>query len=252
MQFVVRAGVIVAGAMAVAGCGGGGSVSGYDSVVVFAAASLTEAFGEISEEFTNANPDIDVTLNLAGSSDLVAQIAEGAPADVFAAADLTTMDALVAAGDSRGEPVVFATNRAEIIVAPGNPEQVSGLADLTRDDLVVVQCAPEVPCGRYAEDILERAGVTVTPQSLEENVRSVVTKVVLGEADAGIVYATDVLAAGDDAFGVEVPVDSNIDAQYPITVTADAVNPDGAQAFVDFVTGPEGRRILASYGFGAP
>ena len=151
-----------------------------------------------------------------------------------------------------GDPVVFATNRAEIIVAPGNPEGISGVVDLGRDDLIVVQCAVEVPCGRYAQEIVDRAGVAVTPRSFEENVRSVATKVVLGEADAGIVYVTDVRAAGEDATGVGIPAESNVVAEYPIVVTADSSNRSAAERFVEFVTGPQGRRILTSYGFGTP
>jgi molybdate transport system substrate-binding protein len=246
----VVAGLAVAGLV---GCGSDGTTANESgSLVVFAAASLTDAFGEIADEFVGANPGTDVTLNLGGSSDLVAQIVEGAPADVFAAADLTTMDRLVQSGEVSGDAIVFATNRAQIIVAPGNPEGISGVADLARDDLIVLQCAVEVPCGRYAQEIQDRAGVTSRPQSFEENVRSVATKVVLGEADAGIVYATDVKAAGGDAAGVEIAAAHNVVAEYPIAVTAATSNRPGADAFVQFVTGPQGRRILMSYGFGTP
>jgi molybdate transport system substrate-binding protein len=126
------------------------------------------------------------------------------------------------------------------------------VADLANPDLIVVLCAPEVPCGKYAAKVFEQAGVSVTPKSLEENVKAVVTKVTLGEADAGIVYLTDVTAAGDKAEGVEIPADINVVAEYPIAVTKDAPNAEGAQAFVDFVNGEQGRKILASYGFVAP
>ena len=147
---------------------------------------------------------------------------------------------------------MFATNLAEIIVGAGNPEGITGVADLANDDLIVVLCAPEVPCGRYAAQIFENAGVAVTPKSLEENVRAVVTKVALGEVDAGIVYTTDVTAAGAETEGVEIPADINVVAEYPIAVTEEAPNAEGAQAFIDFVTGEQGQEILASYGFLAP
>jgi molybdate transport system substrate-binding protein len=241
--------------LAVTGCGSddsdGPSVSSTD-VTVFAASSLTAAFTEIGEAFTAQNPDVDVTFNFAASSELVTQIGQGAPADIFASADLDNMTRLTDVGDAGSEPVVFTTNLAEIIVAPGNPEGITGVADLADDDLVVVQCAPEVPCGAYAARIFENAGVTVTPKSLEENVKAVVTKVTLGEADAGIVYATDVIAAGDDAEGVEVPADVNVVAEYPIALTAEAPNAEGGEAFIEFVTGEVGQEILESYGFVAP
>jgi molybdate transport system substrate-binding protein len=162
------------------------------------------------------------------------------------------MTKLTDARQNANEPVVFATNIAEIIVAPGNPKGITGVADLANPDLIVVQCAPEVPCGKYAAQIYENAGVTVTPKSLEENVKAVVTKVTLGEVDAGIVYATDVTAAGADAAGVEIPEDINVVAEYPIAAVAESANADGARAFIDFVLSEQGQKILASYGFLAP
>jgi molybdate transport system substrate-binding protein len=221
-------------------------------ITVFAAASLTAAFTEIGDAFTAEHPDANVVLNFAASSELVTQIGEGAPADVFASADLGNMTKLTDAGQTATGPVVFATNIAEIIVAPGNPNGITGVADLASPELIVVQCAPEVPCGKYAAQIHENAGVTVTPKSLEENVKAVVTKVTLGEADAGIVYATDVTAAGADAEGVEIPRDVNVVAEYPIATVAESANAGGAQAFVDFVLSDQGQKILASYGFRAP
>ena len=224
----------------------------HRDVTVFAAASLTAAFTEIGDAFMVEYPETNVVFSFAGSSDLVAQIGEGAPADVFAAADLSTMARVTDAGQTASEPRVFATNIAEIIVGAGNPSGITGVADLADADLIVVQCAAEVPCGKYAALIYENAGVTVTPKSLEENVKAVVTKVTLGEADAGIVYATDVTAAGDDADGVEIPDDINVVAEYPIATLAEASNTEGAQAFIDFVLSEQGRTILGSYGFLAP
>jgi molybdate transport system substrate-binding protein len=235
--------------LAAASCNG--DHDGSREVVVFAAASLTGAFTELGDAFTEMNPQTSVTFSFAASSELVAQIIEGAPADVYASADLTNMSRLADAGADASDPVVFATNRSEIIVAPGNPLGIGGLEDLA-DDLIIVTCAPQVPCGAYAAQIFANAGVAVTPDSFEENVKAVVTKVMLGEADAGIAYATDVAAAGDRAAGVEIPPEVNVVAEYPIAVTAEAPNPDGAQAFVDFVVSDTGQAILSTYGFTSP
>jgi molybdate transport system substrate-binding protein len=221
-------------------------------VTVFAAASLTEAFTEVGEAFEAAHPDAKVTFNFAASSELVTQIAEGAPADVFASADQNNMSKLTDAGDNGSEPVVFTTNLAQIIVGPGNPKAITGVGDLAQEDLLVISCAPEVPCGRYAQQILDHAEVTVEFKSLEENVRAVVSKVTLGEADAGIVYVTDVINAGDAAEGVAIPDDMNVVAEYPIAVTEEAPNPEAAQAFIDVVNSAEGQAILQSYGFASP
>jgi molybdate transport system substrate-binding protein len=224
-----------------------GSAGSDGAVTVFAAASLTDAFAELGEAFGAANPGTDLVFGFASSSDLARQISEGAPADVFVSADLANMAKIVDA--VAAEPVVFATNRAEIVVAPGNPLGVTGVDDLAEQDLVLVVCAPEVPCGRYAQQVFDNAGVPFVADSLEENVRAVLTKVRLGEADAGIVYATDVLAAGDAATGVEIPDDVNVVAEYPIALLSDD---DVAAAFVRFVQGPDGRSVLARHGFGAP
>jgi molybdate transport system substrate-binding protein len=162
------------------------------------------------------------------------------------------MDKLVTAGLNGTEPVVFATNLLTIIVAPGNPLGIIGLTDLADRALKTVICAPEVPCGSYANQIFTAADVTVTPVSLEQNVRGVATKVTAGEADAGIVYVTDVIAAGDAADMVEIPDDVNVIAEYPIATVAGSPEQDVDDAFIDFLTGPEGQAILAEHGFGAP
>ena len=221
-------------------------------ITVFAAASLTESFTEIGEAFSAANPDATATFSFDASSALVQQITEGAPADVFASADTNNMDKLVDAGLNGSEPEIFATNLLTIIVAPGNPLGVTGVADLADADIKTVICAPEVPCGNYANQLFTTAGVTVTPVSLEQNVRGVVTKVTAGEADAGIVYVTDVIAAGDDAAMVEIPEDINVLAQYPIASVAASQLQDVGEAFIDFLLGAEGQAILADDGFGAP
>ncbi|HYN33286.1 MAG TPA: molybdate ABC transporter substrate-binding protein [Ilumatobacteraceae bacterium] len=231
-----------------AGCGRDSGRS--DQITIFAPSSLTEVFAAMGDAYARDNPDADPNFTFASSSDLARQIIEGAPADVFASADLANMTKVTDAGVTDADPVVFATNRAEIIVAPGNPLGLAGVEDLASDDLVVVVCAPEVPCGTYADEVFDNSGVEVTPDSLEENVKAVVTKVTLGEADAGIVYVTDVIAAGPAATGVAIPDDINVVAEYPIVTIGDAG--PAAQDFVDFVLRPKGQAILEGFGFGAP
>ncbi len=218
-------------------------------VVVFAASSLTEAFTEMGTAFKVDNPEANVTLNFAGSGDLVTQITEGAPADLFASADDTNMTRLTDAGESVGDPVSIARNTMEIIVEKGNPKSITGVADLVRSDLIVVLCAETVPCGSGAATVLENAGVTVSPKSLEDKVKGVVTKVSAGEADAGIVFVTDVSSAKGSADGVEIPADINVINSYPMVLTKEATNPAAAEAFEDFVATDAGQAILAKYGF---
>jgi molybdate transport system substrate-binding protein len=228
----------------------GSTVSG--EITVFAAASLTGSFTAIGEAFRKANPDAKVTFSFAASSALVQQINEGAPADVYASADQANMKKLTDAANSTDEPEVFATNELEIITGPGNPKGIAEVADLANPDLIVVTCGPDVPIGKYSAEVFTKAGVTVTPKSYEADVKAVVNKVTLGEADAGIVFATDVEAAGDKATGVEIPDDLNVIATYPIAVTKAVKNADVADAFVAFVLGDEGQAILADAGFTGP
>lgn len=248
--------LVIASALCVllllSGCGSDTSDTSEigDEVTIFAASSLTEAFDALGAAYTAENPDADLTFTYASSSDLARQVIEGAAADVFASADLGNMAKVTDAGLATDEPVVFATNSAAIMVAPGNPLEVTGVADLASDDLVVVVCAPEVPCGTYASQIFDNAGVEVTPDSFEENVKAVASKVTLGEADAGIVYATDVIAAGPAAAGVPIPEDVNVVAEYPIATIDEAGL--AAADFIDFVLSPAGQAILAKFGFGAP
>jgi molybdate transport system substrate-binding protein len=221
-------------------------------IQVLAAASLTAAFNEMGTAFAAANRGASAKFSYAGSNDLAAQIQQGAPADVFASADQANMKKVTDAADSVGEPEIFATNLLEIMVQPGNPKGIKGVADLANPDLTVITCDPAVPCGAYAQQVFTNAGVTVTPKSLEENVKGVVTKMTAGEGDAGIVYATDVLAAADKAAGVEIPKDINVVAQYPIVTVKQSTNQATAQAFVDFVLSDAGQQILAKYGFTGP
>jgi len=219
------------------------------NITVFAAASLTDAFNEIGAAFTKAYPQAKATFSFDASSALAQQITQGAPADLFAAADQANMDKLTKAGLNGAAPQVFANNLLGIIVPPGNPKGVKGVQDLANPDLKVVLCADGVPCGTYAKQILTTAGVTVNPVSLEQNVKGVVTKVTTGEADAGIVYVTDIAAAGSKAAGVEIPKDINVVAVYPIAATKTSQNSAADQAFIGFLLGSQGQSILAKYGF---
>jgi molybdate transport system substrate-binding protein len=240
------------GAASTAAGTSGGSAGGGDGITVFAATSLTEAFTDIGAAFEATDDGASVQFSFDASSALVTQITEGAPADVFASADTANMDKLTDADLNGTDPVIFATNLLTIIVPKGNPAGVTGVDDLANPDVKVVLCAEEVPCGNYSNQILDAAGVDVTPVSLEENVRGVVTKVISGEADAGIVYVTDVTAAGDAAEGVEIPEDVNVLAEYPIATVGESENQEVGEAFIDFVTGDQGQEILAQYGFGPP
>lgn len=235
--------VVVALLVGLAGCGGGGVSD--DELVVFAASSLTDAFDEIAVDFEASHPGVDVVINAQGSAQLAAQIEQGAPADVFAAADLASMDRVL--DDVVGQPTTFARNEMVIAVADGNPDGITGLADLADPHLIVVVAAPEVPAGGYAQEVFAAAGVTVQPDSFEQNVRSVAAKVALGEADAGLVYRTDVLA--DDERLDALEIDSEVSAEYPIAVISDDPN---AVAFVEFVLGERGQAVLRAAGFEAP
>ncbi|HMQ24850.1 MAG TPA: molybdate ABC transporter substrate-binding protein [Acidimicrobiales bacterium] len=238
-------------------CGSGDDAADGDSrtITVFAASSLTDAFTEIGEGFEAANPGTTVELSFGASSDLVDSITGGealGTADVFASADESNMDELVEAGDDGAEPQVFARNQAEIAVPAGNPGDVAGIEDFADDGLFLGVCAPEVPCGAYAQEIFDNAGVTPSIDSEEAKVTDVVAKVASGDLDAGIVYVTDVIANDDDVDGVEIPDEFNVDAVYPIATVAEAPSADGATAFVDYVLSDAGQAVLADYGFLPP
>ncbi len=222
------------------------------SATVFAASSLTDAFKKVADEIRRAHPATGLIFNFAGSSTLATQIANGAPADVFAAADEPSMQKLVDASLADGAPRFFARNRLQIAVAAGNPKRITSLSDLSRSDLIVVLAGPGVPAGRYALESLAKAGVSVRPASHEVDVRSVLSKVAIGEADAGIVYLTDVLSAGSRVSGVAIDEAHQVVARYPIALVKDAKNARLARAFIDFLRSEEGRRVLAGSGFSAP
>lgn len=221
-------------------------------VVVLAAASLTDAFGAIAEEFEAANPGVTVTLSFGASSALAQQIVAGAPADVFAAASPATMGAVVDAGGTAGEPTVFVRNRLQIAVPAGNPGGVERLADLADEGLTIALCAEQVPCGAAAAKAFAAAGITPAPDTLEQDVRATLTKVRLGEVDAALVYRTDVLVAGDEVEGIDFPEADPAVNDYPIAVLADAPEPALAAAFVEYVLSASGRSVLADAGFELP
>ncbi|MCL8251410.1 molybdate ABC transporter substrate-binding protein [Aeromicrobium fastidiosum] len=222
------------------------------TLTVYAAASLKSSFTEIGAAFEKANPGVSVTFSFAGSADLVAQIQQGAPADVFASADTANMDKATADDLVEGTPADFATNTLEIATPPDNPADVDSLDDLADPDVTVVVCAAEVPCGAAAAGVEKAAGLDIRPVSEEQSVTDVLGKVISGEADAGLVYVTDVRGAGDKVAGVPIPESADVVNTYPIAALAGSRNPDVAKAFTAYVTGPEGRSILTAAGFGAP
>jgi molybdate transport system substrate-binding protein len=252
--------VVLAVAALLAACGSSttGSTSSTagrhlsGSITVFAAASLTEAFGDIGTKFEHDHPGTTVTFDFGASSALAAQIGQGAPADVFASADDANMSKLTTPSTLVGRPADFARNQLAILVAHGNPHHVTSLGDLPEPGLTVVLCSPQVPCGRYAEQVLGTAGVTITPRSYEADVKGVVTKVATGDADAGIVYVTDARAAADETTSVAIPASQNAIATYPIAVTSASTNPKLATAFVEYVRGDPGQTVLARFGFDRP
>jgi molybdate transport system substrate-binding protein len=219
------------------------------TISVFAAASLTDAFNALGTSFHRANSGVTVKFNFAGTPTLVTQIEQGAPADVFASADTTNMDKLKGDGFTSGTAQVFARNKLEIVVAPGNPKGITGLADLAKPGLIYITEGPTVPAGKYALQALKIAGVTVTPKSLETDVKSVVSKIELGEADAGIVYTTDVTAAGSKVGGVPIPDADNVIATYPIVGVKGSTSAAIANAFIAYVLSAAGQAKLQSFGF---
>ncbi|MBM7518889.1 molybdate ABC transporter substrate-binding protein [Nocardioides nitrophenolicus] len=253
----VAAGAAVLLALPLTACGSGddeggpSGAGGRTELTVFAAASLTATFEELEKQYEAAHGDVDVKLSFGGSSDLVAQITEGASADVFASADTANMDKLVAAGLAEGEPREFATNTLVIAVPPGNPAGIKSLADLTKKDVNLVLCQPEVPCGSAAQKVADAAGVSFQPVSEEQSVTDVLAKVESGEADAGLVYVTDVTAAGDKVEGIDFPEAAGIVNHYPIVAVKDSKHADLAQQWVDLVLG-DGQQVLRQAGFGAP
>lgn len=222
------------------------------SITVYAAASLKTTFTELAEDFEEAHPGTTVELTFAGSSDLVTQLTNGAPGDVFASADEKNMAKLTDADLVEGDPVDFATNVLQIAVPPSNPAGVKTFADLARPDVKTVVCAPQVPCGAATVSVEDATGVALSPVSEESSVTDVLGKVTSGEADAGLVYVTDVIAAGDTVQGIAFPESSEAVNTYPIAPLAGSANPAVAAAFAAYVVSAEEQRVLADAGFGAP
>lgn len=221
-------------------------------LTVFAAASLTDVYAQINDEFEAAHPGVTVSMTNGGSNELVTQIGQGAPADILATADQKNMDAAQKQGLVSGTPTVFATNELTIAVQPGNPQHITALADLERPGLQVVECATEVPCGSVAEKVLGAAGVQLTPVSEEGSVTDVLGKVTTGNADAGLVYATDIRRSGGKAEAVAIPQAADFRTSYPIAEVAGARNADLARAYVAFVMQPGPQETLRNAGFGKP
>jgi molybdate transport system substrate-binding protein len=242
--------VAVAGSVGLGGCAGD-SGSGGRSITVLAAASLQESFTEISERFEAANPGTDVTLSFGPSSGLARQVVEGAPADVLATASEQTMSTVVDAGLA-ADPTTFAVNTMAIATPLDPSVPVDGLEALADPAVKVAVCAEEVPCGVAADALVEKAGLSVAPVTREVDVKAVLAKVTLGEVDAGIVYATDVRAAGGTVVGVAIPAADNVTTSYPISVITSSDARSTAEAFVAFVLSPQGQEVLADAGFSAP
>ncbi len=247
--------------LALAACGGSGSAEssvsasagggGKKTLNVFAAASLTETFTALGKTFEASHPGVTVRFNFGGSSTLAQQITQGAPADVFAAASPATMKTVTDAGDATA-PTTFVKNRLEIAVPPSNPAKITGLKDLANKKFKVVLCAAQVPCGAAALKALGSAGLKVTPVSQEQDVKGVLTKVELGEADAGLVYRTDVKAAGAKVAGIDFPEAADAVNDYPIAALSKAPHPALAKEFTALVTSSQGMRVLTAAGFETP
>jgi molybdate transport system substrate-binding protein len=221
-------------------------------ITVFAAASLTESFDAIAKQFEKKYPDVSVKFDYDASSNLATQINQGAPADVFASADQDNLQKTIDAGTVTPPPVVFAKNRLQIAVEKGNPKKIKSLSDLQKSGLVVVLCADQVPCGKYAAQSLAKAGVTINPSSKEENAKATLSKVSIGEADASIVYVTDVKASKGTTSGVKIPDKVNVIATYPIGVVKASQNATAAKAWVKYVSSKEGKATLRKFGFLPP
>jgi molybdate transport system substrate-binding protein len=254
MRRLTALAVTVLCASTMVGCGSSGnsgSSSDSKTLTVYAASSLTEAFGQIGKDFEKSHPGVTVRFDFGGSSDLVAQLQQGAPADVFASADTANMAKATGAKLTTGTPHDFATNTLEIAVPPDNPASVTSFADLSKPGVKLVDCAPEVPCGAAAVQVAKVAHQTLKPVSQEQSVTDVLGKVESGEADAGLVYVTDVLAAGDKVKGVPFRESTQVVNTYPIVALQDG-NTSLAEDFIHEVLSTQGQRTLQQLGFGKP
>ncbi len=250
------------GAVAVAGCGSSGSGSSASStsspassstgaITVFAAASLMGTFTQLGKQFEAAHSGDTVKFSFGPSSGLSEQITSGAPADVFASAAPANMDTVVKAGDA-ANPQDFAKNTMEVATPPSNPAKVTSVNDLAKKSVKVALCQPQVPCGVVAAEVFKNAGITVKPVTLQPDVKSVLTQVETGNVDAGMVYVTDVMAAGSMVKGVKIPAKDNASTLYPIATITSSKHKSEAQAFVSYVLSPAGQQVLTAAGFKKP
>jgi len=219
---------------------------------VYAASSLAAPFAYAGLAYEKEHPGVKVQFNLGASSDLARFVQEGAPADVFASADVANMEKVESEDLLFSPSVVFATTYLEIIVEKGNPLNISSLQDLTDSDLIFVTTNPEVPIGKYTAEVFDKASLTVAPDSLESNVKGIMLKVAGGEADVGIVYHSEVIAADGQVEGIKIPTEFNIVAKYPIGIIKNTAHKEQAQDFIDFLLSPQGQALLTQYGFKTP
>lgn len=259
LRGAVAALVAVLATAVVAGCSSGETEAGTqpttdagNSITVFAAASLRSTFTELGRRFEAENPGTRVLFNFGGSSDLFTQLDQGARGDIFASADTANMTKARRAGLTATDPINFATNVLTIAVPPGNPANITSFADLARPGVHVVVCAPQVPCGTATRRVADATGVQLSPVSEESSVTDVLGKVITGQADAGLVYVTDVTAAAGKVDGVPFPEATKVVNTYPIAVVNKSENREVAGKFVGLVIGPEGRRVMTDAGFGTP
>lgn len=246
--------LLAATCLVLTACGSESSGNSADSeqttLVVLAASSLTEAFGELETSYETEHTDIDVQLSYDSSSTLAQQVLEGAPADVLATADAQTMASVTDESLTEGEPVPFATNTLTLVTPPDDPGGISDVSDLDSPDVSFAVCVPDAPCGQAAQALLDLDGVTAAATTEQDNVRSVLTQVTTGQVDAGVVYVTDAQATGDQVRTVAIDNASEVVNSYPIAVLAEASDPAAAQDWVDLVTSSQGQQVLTSYGFG--
>lgn len=249
MRYAAAAVLVLTLGATTAGCGGGGD---NDSLTVLAAASLSGTFTELEQMFHEEHPGVDVRLSFDSSATLAGQVAEGAPADVLATADELTMESAVAAGATDGRPTAFASNRLVLVVPDDNPAGIDTVSDLEAKDVDYVVCVPSAPCGHIAAAALDEAGIDAPAASEEADVKAVLSKVTLGEADAGFVYATDALDAGSAVRTLEVSSSPATTTRYFVAPLRDAADPGLAQDWVDLVMSQRGQRVLGDAGFGSP
>jgi molybdate transport system substrate-binding protein len=249
---VLGAGALVALFLPAACASGGAADTGVPAgITVLAAASLTESFTQIGQDFQTRNAGQTVTFSFGSSATLATQITQGAPADVFAAASPATMKTVTDAG-AAADPTNFVSNTLEIAVPAGNPGKVSGLKDFADEGKKIAICAAEVPCGAAATTVFAAAKITPRPDTLEQDVKATLQKVSSDEVDAALVYRTDVIAAGDKVEGITFPEARQAVNEYPIAALKDSKNAGTAEAFVAYVQSPEGQAVLTKAGFGKP